>query len=123
MTFSELTWNPDQWNEELEAHMGWQAQYVAPNDCLLVVNTQLNADLSAPQSATENGQMYSCAVYSWDREEDSEPLSIESDCGDDRVQTIISEVEALQGETTTTTTAAPTTTTTTAAPAPAPQWD
>ena len=96
MTFSELTWSPDNWNEELELHVGWQAQYQAPNGYLLVVNAQLNLDGSPLASAYSNGQLYSCSVYSWNRtDEGTDVMSTEHECGDDRVDAIIQEVEAL----------------------------
>ena len=61
MTFAELTWNPDNWNEEIGQNMGFQAQYEADNGYLLVVDTQLSEEQAAPDgtplpSATEAGQ-------------------------------------------------------------------
>ena len=96
MTFSELTWSPDNWSEELETHLGWQAQYETPNGYLLVVNTELNKDGSPLTSATTTGQLYSCSIFSWDRREgETSTISTETECGDDRVHAIIGEAEAL----------------------------
>ena len=118
MNFADLTWNQDAWNEEQEVHMGWQAQYEAPNGYLLIVNTQLNDDYTVQASATEAGLTYSCSIYSWDRAENSDPISTENDCTNNRVDSIIDEVEAL-----TLPEVEETTTTTTAAPGPSGQWD
>ena len=118
MTFSELTWSADSWNEELESHMGWQAQYESPNGYLLIVNAQLNGNFTPLATGTGTGQQYSCSIYPWNRVEETEATSVEHDCGDNRVQEIIREVEALtlpEVEETTTTTTTPS--------GPAAQWD
>lgn len=100
MTFAELTWTPDNWNEEIGQNMGFQAQYEADNGYLLVVNTQLSEEQAAPDgtplpSATEAGQLYSCAIYAWNRAEGDAATSVEADCTNNRVDSVIDEVEAL----------------------------
>jgi hypothetical protein len=116
MTFAELTWNPDNLAADGVTHMGWQAQYETDKGYILVVNAVLGEDALA--SATEAGQLYNCSTYSWDRDENSTPLSSEDGVDATRVEAIITEVEAL-----TLPEVEETTTTTTEAPGPAPQWD
>ena len=116
MTFAELTWNQDNLAADGVTKMGWQAQYETDKGYLLMVNTVLGEDALA--SATEAGQLYNCSIYSWDREETSEPTSTEDGVDATRVEAIITEVEAL-----TLPEVEETTTTTTADPGPAPQWD
>ena len=41
MTFSELTWNADCFNEATNQNMGFQAQYEADNGYLIVIDTVL----------------------------------------------------------------------------------
>ena len=60
-------------------------KYEADNGYLLVVNTQLSEEQAAPDgtplpSATETGQLYSCAIYAWNRAEGDAPTSVEADC-------------------------------------------
>ena len=93
MTFAELTWNPDQWNDETQSHWGWQAQYEADNGYLIVANTQLGETPLA--SATESGQKYSVVIFSWDRAEGvSSPIFNEADCTNNRVSTLIDQTVA-----------------------------
>ena len=115
MTFSELTWSPDNLSPDGVTHMGWQAQYETENGYLLMVNTVTGADPLA--SATETGQLYTCLIYSWDREAGDAPISTEGDCNSTRVADKIIEVEGLALP------EAEETTTTTEAPGPAGQWD
>ena len=65
MTFEELTWNQDCWDEDKQAHMGWQAQWEAPNGYLCVVDAQVSSEPLA--SATEAGQLYNFTIVKWDR--------------------------------------------------------
>ncbi len=95
MNFSELTWTADNWNEDLQQNMGFQAQYEADNGYLLVVNTQLPEDMTPLPSATEVGQLYTCYIYAWNRAADDAPTSTEADCTNNRVDSVIDEVEAL----------------------------
>ena len=115
MNFADLTWNPDNWNEDQQLNLGFQAQYEAENGWSICVNTQLPEDGSQLASATAPDQLYRCTVWSWDRQEgDTEPHSSEDDCSSARVQELLTELATLAGEVTTTTTAAP---------GPAGQWD
>ena len=116
MRFSDLTWNTDSLGMDGVTNMGWQSQYEADNGCLLVVDTNIEGanteGIETPlATANEPGQRYRCTILSWDNRT---LISIEEDCTNNRVDSIISEVEALQGETfvetTTTTTIRPSTT-------------
>tara|TARA_B100000768_G_scaffold175623_1_gene187282 strand:+ start:795 stop:1133 length:339 start_codon:yes stop_codon:yes gene_type:complete len=107
MGFLDLTWNADFLNGETNQNMGFQAQYEADNGCLLIVDTKIEGIETPLASATEAGQLYKCTILSWDRS----PHSVEEDCTNNRVDSIIDVVEAIQGETftevTTTTTIRP----------------
>jgi len=93
MTFQELTFVGDNYSEDLEVNMGWQAQWEAPNGYLVMVNTQLPEDGSVLPSATETGQLYSCSVWSPDRPEGGvTPYTTESDCDSARVTQIITDM-------------------------------
>lgn len=65
MTFAELTFNPDQWNEDLERHVGFQAQWEADNGYLCVVDAEVGE--TPLDTATAEGQTYTVVVYKWDR--------------------------------------------------------
>ena len=97
-TFAELTWNPDQWNDEQEVCLGWQAQWEADNGYLCVINAELNESETPLASATETGQLYTCQVFKWDRsshsgDETYDPLySINSGMTSAEVETKLNEV-------------------------------
>ena len=98
MTFAELTWNPDQWSDDLEACLGWQAQWEADNGYLCVINAELNEDQTPLASATETGQLYTCQVFKWDRsnhpdDENYDPrYSVNSGMTSAEVETKLNEV-------------------------------
>ena len=93
MTFEDLTFVADNYNEDLEANMGWQAQWEAANGYLVVVNAQLPEDGSVLPSAAEAGQLYTCQVWSPDRPEGGEtPYTTEADCDTARVTQIIADM-------------------------------
>jgi hypothetical protein len=119
MTFSNLTWKRD--TKDAEGNdLGWRAEYEAPNGYLLCVDCVIDFTLENPTlaSATAPGQRYNTSIWSWDRAEGlADPYSEELNCTNNRVDSIIDEVEALEGE------SFPETTTTTAAPGPTGQWD
>ena len=120
MTFADLTWNRD--IKDADGNdLGWRAEYEAPNGFLLCVDCVINYELENPAlaSATAPDQKYTASIWSWDRSEGSvDPYSEELNCTNNRVDSIIDEMEALEGET-----FPETTTTTTIAPGPAAQWD
>ena len=120
MRFADLTWARDV-QDENGNYMGWRAEYEAPNGFLLCVDCVLDSTLEDPTlaSATEPDQKYNATIFSWDRAAGSTDYhSQELGCTNNRVDTIIGEMEALQGE------VFPETTTTTAAPSgPSGQWD
>jgi hypothetical protein len=92
MTFSELTWNQDQWNEDTQSLTSWQAQYEADNGYLLIVNTQSE---TLPVTANETGQLYSCSIWSYDRSVgSSSPIFTEGDCTNNRISTLIDQTKA-----------------------------
>ena len=112
MIFTDLTWNADSLGSDGVTNMGWQSQYNVDNGYLIVVDTNIAGIEDPLVSATETGQLYKCTVWSWDRDETTtEAYSTEEDCTSTRVEAIMAEVEALQGETftevTTTTTYPP----------------
>ena len=118
MNFSDLTWNPDNWNEELQQHVGFQAQYEAENGWLICISAYPEDGGEALTTATGPDQKYSCSVWSWDRAEgDETPYSNEDNCTSARAQDILTELGTYAGE------VFPETTTTTAAPGPSGQWD
>lgn len=112
MVFADLTWSPDGLSPDGITKMGWQSQYNVDNGYLIVINTNIEGIETPLASATESDQLYNCTVWSWDRDETTEDAYlIEADCLNTRIEAIMAEVEALQGETftevTTTTTYPP----------------
>ena len=115
MNFADLTWERD--IKDVDGNdLGWRAEYEAPNGYLLcvecVVDFQAENGEPALASATAPDQKYNVSIWSWDRAEGSaDPYSEESNITNNRVDSIIDEMEALEGEvfpeTTTTTTQAP----------------
>ena len=81
MTFSELTWNADCFNEVTNQNMGFQAQYETDNGYLMVVDavltdkTEENPNGVALASATGAGQLYNVTTFSWDREENDPAMA------------------------------------------------
>ncbi|MBD45016.1 MAG: hypothetical protein CMC65_07320 [Flavobacteriaceae bacterium] len=115
MVFADLTWSPDQLDpKDGVTKLGWQSQYMVDNGYLIVIDTNTEGIETPLASATEPDQLYRCSVWSWNRDEttvEADAYLIEADCLNTRIQAIMTEVEALEGEvfpetTTTTTTAA-----------------
>ena len=96
MTFAELTFNPDQWNDAAEGFMGFQAQWEADNGYLCTVNAEVGE--TPLDTATAEGQLYTCMVYKWDRsnhegDETYEPIySTNSGMTSAEVETKLNEV-------------------------------
>lgn len=114
MVFADLTWSADQLGLDGVTKMGWQSQYNVDNGYLIVINTNIEGIETPLASATEPDQLYNCSVWSWNRDEttvEADAYLIEADCLNTRIEAIMAEVEALQGETftevTTTTTFPP----------------
>ena len=119
MRFADLTWSEDQLASDGVTLLGWQAQLEGENGVLAMVNTiPANPDAEVKlTTATETGQLYQIIVFAADRQEgDIEafpPLSGETDCTSNRIDTLLQEASAIAAlvppaeETTTTTTAAP----------------
>jgi|TARA_B110001450_G_C17514144_1_gene437700 hypothetical protein len=102
MTFSELTWNADCFNEATNQNMGFQAQYEADNGYLIVVDTVLadkteeNPNGVALASATEAGQLYNITTWSWDRESAGEPMASYELQNSGEVDVLITQLKAIQ---------------------------
>lgn len=102
MTFSELTWNADCFNEATNQNMGFQAQYEADNGYLIVVDTVLadkteeNPNGVALASATEAGQLYNITTWSWDREAAGEPMASYELQNSGEVDALITQLKAIQ---------------------------
>ena len=114
MVFADLTWSADALSSDGATKMGWQSQYNVDNGYLIVINTNIEGIETPLVSANEPDQLYKCSVWSWNRDEttvDADAYLIEEDCTSARIEAIMTEVEALEGETftevTTTTTRAP----------------
>tara|TARA_B100000768_G_scaffold175623_1_gene187281 strand:+ start:481 stop:792 length:312 start_codon:yes stop_codon:yes gene_type:complete len=101
MTFSELTWSADCFNEVTNQNMGFQAQYEADNGFLIVIDTVL-ADQTeeAPNgvalaTATESGQLYNCTIWGSNREEGGSAISSYELQNSSEIDTRITELKAM----------------------------
>jgi len=125
-TYSNLIWNPTYYDSAKDANLGFYSEYVGTTGWLVIVETELtarteeNTDTNgAFLSATENGLTYKCSIFPWNRVAgDNTPHSVEENCTNNRVDSILDEVDAMAGPE-----YPEETTTTTAAPGPAGQWD
>ena len=104
MTFSELTWNADCFNEATNQNMGFQAQYEADNGYLIVVDTVLadrteeNPNGVALTTATAGGQLYTVSTWSWNREENGAPMAAYELQNSGEVDTLITQLKAMVAE-------------------------
>ena len=93
MTFSELTFTPDQWNEDVQAHFSFQSQWESDNGYLCLVNADSSQDPLTECCA--EGQTYSVIVLPPDRSEGGEIVSIDSSLTPTQVEAKINEVAAI----------------------------
>ena len=105
MTFSELTWNADCFNEATNQNMGFQAQYESDNGFLIVIDTVLtdkteeNPNGVALASATEAGQLYNVTTWDWNRTEDeTNPLASYELQNSGEVDTLITQLKLMTAE-------------------------
>lgn len=104
MTFSELTWNADCFNEATNQNMGFQAQYETDNGYLIVVDavltdkTEENPNGVALASATEAGQLYNVTTWSWNREENGAPMASHDLQNSSEVDAIITQLKSMVAE-------------------------
>ena len=115
MTINDLTFNPDNWNIDLERHVGFTAEHIFENGYRLQVFAE-PVDTETPLNAWTDANTYSIIVYTPEHSDEIESIySTSNENHVSGVNTTLSNIEALtppapsveSSTTTTSTTAAP----------------
>lgn len=119
MTINDLTFNPDNWNVDLERHVGFTAEHIFENGYRLQVFAE-PVDAETPLDAWNDATTYSIIVYRPEHSDENE--SIYSTSNENQVSGVNTTLGNIEALTPPAPPAEPSTTTTSTTAAPQ-QWD